>query len=162
MGIAIDMSGENYEERKAKQTSVPAGTWLAQVSKVSVKDSKTKVNEGTNKPEKYFEWDLIITSGPAAGTHMKSYTTAIKGKRWLLKQALECCGIVAADGKYNFDLAELTGKTMLIIVEVSPDTYIQTSRKDGSKKEVTVNKSVVIGFLKAPPQKEDEPYKGQF
>lgn len=150
MPINVDMTGEDYSKNAP---DVPAGIYNAKVVSVVVKDSKT-IDEATGKPAKYFEWNLELLTGPCAGRIMVCRATAMKGKRWLLKQALDCCGIVATDGKYAFDVADLVNKTLAVKVVVKSETF--TGKTDG--KPHTKDKSVIQNFMKSVP----EDYAGQF
>ena len=146
MSYNIDMSTEDYSKQGKGGPEFAPGYYDVTVKKVDVKESKT-VDEHTSKPAKYFEWTLAFTAGPYLGKTIIARTTAIKGKRWLLKSLLECCGISPAEGKYAFDIADLVGKRVVVKIAIKEEEW--TSAKDGKKR--TAQKSVPESFHAMAP-----------
>ncbi len=83
----------------------------------------------------YFLWNLRIDNGPNQGQTIDARTTAIKGKRWLLKQGLDACGIQSnKDGVYEYSLDDLKDKLISINIRVFEDSYVT---KMGEEKKIT-------------------------
>lgn len=145
MGYNIDMNGEDYSNKSNPEYD--AGYYEVKIGSVLVKESK-KIDENTNQLAKYFEWSLVFMAGPYVGKEIVARTTAIKGKRWLLKSALESFGVAPKEGKYAFDIEALCGKTAVIKIDIKEEKWV--SKKDGNPR--TSYKSVVSSFMKAAPQ----------
>ena len=76
------------------------------------------------------------------GKSKKMWLVSVEGKRWLLKQLLEACGVVRAeDKKYNWDFPDVIGKPVMGYVQVENETFIN---REG--KEVTQPKSKIVEF----------------
>lgn len=71
----------------------------------------------------YFLWKLMTGEGP-----IEMRTTLIKGKRWLLKQTLMACGIVANENdpeeKYVFSEKDVIKKTISIMVINQKQSFV--------------------------------------
>lgn len=154
MSYEINMNDEDYSKRaKTKAAPFEPGYYNVIVENVDIKESK-RIDEHTSRPAKYFEWLMRFKDGQYAGEKIISRTTAIKGKRWLLKEALEACGVSVGEGKFKFDLEKLIGQEIAIDVEVVQESW--TSAMDG-KTRITP-KSHVRHFYKELPtgKKPDE------
>ncbi len=67
-------------------------------------------------------WELTELENKTGFTLM---TTCIKGKRWLLKQALTACGIIADDkGYYEYEITDLSGKIFEGRIKHFPEDWI--------------------------------------
>lgn len=114
---------------------------------------RTLFNEGWN------EWEVVsikheiskTSNNPmfvieiAEDQSMKTilvYAVAVEGKQWLLKSFLLACGVSeSADGGFDWDTDDQTGKRIQGFVENEPNTYINRESK-----EITVLRSKVTKF----------------
>ncbi len=79
------------------------------------------------------------------GKSKKAWLVSVEGKRWMLKQLLEACGVERNPDtkKYNWDFPDVINKSILGYVQVENETFI-----DRSGKEVTKPKSKIVEFKK--------------
>ena len=136
----VDFEGE--VSKKKRDALIDEGWYKAEVKEVILKDSKSS-------PSKYFEWTLMITPADTntilnqdkwKGTLLTSRTTTAKGKRWMLKEALYCCGIQkSSDGKYEFNVEDLKKKELFISVKNKKGSFMgnQGSLIETFKSEVS-------------------------
>lgn len=78
-----------------------------------------------------------------SGKTKKMWLVSVEGKRWLLKQLLEACGIERNPDtkKYDWDFPDVIGKPVMGYVQVENETFI-----DRSGQEVTKPKSKIVEF----------------
>ncbi len=85
--------------------------------------------------------------------HMKMWLVSVEGKRWMLKQLLEACGIVKSeDGNYNWDFPDIINKSILGYVQNVDESFIG---RDGN--EVKTQKSKIVEFKKFDGQTVNNP-----
>lgn len=66
------------------------------------------------------------------------YLVATEGKRWLLKEFLTACGIIAdAEGKYNWDIKDILEKEISGFVDHEPNEYIN---RNGDTIKTTIHR----------------------
>jgi hypothetical protein len=74
--------------------------------------------------------------------HIKVWLVSVEGKRWMLKQLLESCGIFKGDdGKYNWDFPDVINKSILGYIQNIEESFI---RRDGN--EIKTQKSKLVEF----------------
>lgn len=77
-----------------------------------------------------------------SGKSKKVWLVSTEGKRWMLKQLLEACGIKRSeDGVFHWDFPDVIGKSVLGYVQVEDETYINRSGES-----VTSPKSKIVEF----------------
>ena len=145
----IDMSGENYENKESlfpQKTIIPASVYDFEVQGLEMKKKKVE-----NTP--YFVWTLKVDSGDEEGKVIQSITTAIKGKRWLLKQALHACGIEPNENnEYNFNAGrDIIGKKLRAVVDVVPDNWTKADGTVEVRKKNLIKKFLKIEDSLEPP-----------
>src|SRR3990167_4094347 len=95
MPYQLDMKDEDYSTYKNTKWELLPEVWtLFRIEWIEFK-------QGPNG--KYFSWKLRVEEGPLTGRLIWVNTTAIKGKRWLLQQALDALGIEKVDGQYSLE-----------------------------------------------------------
>ena|SRR3990167_1325415 len=103
MAYKIDMDGENYDDGEIERL-VPEGWYDLQVKGIKLKSKK-------NDPEsQYFILIFKIMNGPSKGVKLACRTSAMKGKRWLLKQFMDSLDIVPEDSKYILEMSMVKDK----------------------------------------------------
>jgi len=86
---------------------------------ISIEDGYSKAGN------QMFTVGLELVSG--RGT-IDVYCVAEKGKRWMLKQLLDACGIVAdEEGNYNWDLPDVKHASVQARIEHEPSEWIDRS-----------------------------------
>ena len=149
MGWDIGMSGE---ESKPKREILPEGDiplLITDVNLISADES------GSGNP--YFIWELtddknnvvdiggckVVRDGEEI-IFKGMITTLKKGQRWLLKQTLEACGIIAKENdpeeRYSFEKEDVIGKRIVVTIRHKPNTF---TGRDGN--QVTLPKANVSG-----------------
>lgn len=74
--------------------------------------------------------------------HIKVWLVSTEGKRWMLKQLLEACGVVRSeDGKYNWDFPNVINKSVLGYIQNIEESFIN---RDGA--EIKTQKSKLVEF----------------
>lgn len=138
--IRMDMSKEsNFFDGES-------GNYDAIVDEVKIVTAKE-----SNSGNPYMIWNLTIDSGTNKGQKIMARTTAIPGKRWLLKQGLSACGVESKEHIYEFDINELMHKLVGIHIKVYEDEYTDNM---GQKKKVL--KREVDKFFELPNQNNQE------
>lgn len=114
MGYKHDMSGE-----KEKKELIPEGWRKFEIYGCEEYTSKA------GKPT--FKLQILDSE---LGQDEEIYATAVKGKRWFLKQILAACGVAAAqDGVYEWDIPDILDKVIMGKVVHYPDTWINRSNQ---------------------------------
>ena len=86
-----------------------------------------KMVEGTSKTGNS-KFTIDFANADNAGEGLQQDLTNIQGKRWLLRQLLEACGIepeINEEGRkiYNWDIPDIEGKTVSAKVEHEPNDW---------------------------------------
>ena len=102
-----------------------------------------RLEEQTSKAgNQMFKISLVLADDMSTGTDV--FAVAEAGKRWFLKQLLTACGCEAGqDGVYDWDVADVEGKTIQGRVEHIQETWI-----DREGRERKTPKSKVVEFKK--------------
>lgn len=147
--VKYDMSSEG-----SRGEPLEPGFHLFMIQKVDfVEKSKS-----SGKP--MFVWDLKELE---TGQQKTCWTTAQKGKRWLMKQMLTACGIEEdGNGVFDFEIDDLNLKKVWGKVEVKDETFVG---RDGEER--TVPKDRVVQFVSEEKYQEmterkREKEQGQF
>jgi hypothetical protein len=94
----------------------------------------------------YFRWTIEVDK--YEGKTIQTITMTIKGKRWLLKQLLDACGIRADDKdpnvKYCFDKEDILNKKVGFRIQNKENTF---TGRDGEQR--TATRSEVVKFMDA-------------
>jgi len=106
--------------------------WLPPVGFVDVEI--VKMIEGTSKTgnPKYI---IDFASAEAPSDGLQQDLTNIPGKRWLLRQLLEACGIEPTENEegrkiYNWDIPDVEGKTVTARVEHEPNDWVDRNNTE--------------------------------
>ena len=103
--------------------------------------------EGTSKTGNS-KFIINFASAIAPNNGLQQDLTNIQGKRWLLRQLLEACGIEPKENKegrkiYNWDISDVEGKTVSAKIIHDKTPFIG---RDGN--EVVIPKAKIIEFKK--------------
>lgn len=106
-----------------------------------------KMEEGVSKAGNP-KFTVNFASAENPGDGLNQDLTNIQGKRWLLRQLLESCGIepeINVDGKkiYNWDISDIEGHTVSARISHDKTPFI-----DRSGKERIIPKAKILEFKK--------------
>lgn len=110
---------DDFTDDVSKKRWLPDEGWIdVEVVKMMEATSKT----GNSK----YTIDFASTNNPADGLQLN--LTNIKGKRWLLHQLVEACGIEPEENEegrhiYNWEIVDIEGKTVSARVEHEPNDW---------------------------------------
>ena len=114
MAYKHDMSNESK-----RKILLPEG-----FRKFEIRDCKEKISSKGN--------DMFIFTLKDIKTGQEDivYATAVKGKRWFLKQILTACDVAAGqDGIYEWDIPDVLGKTIAGNIYHDDEEYINRDNK---------------------------------
>jgi len=133
----MDMTEEKPPKRIRK--IIPEG-WRVQ-----------KIIEGrTQKSKQGNEMIVLEFEDKEKGIVNDEYFVTEKGKRWKLKNLLQCLGIGGEDGNYAFNMKDILNKEVVALSEHEPNDYIN---RDGDKVETTQH---VLNNFKSIKQAEED------
>ena len=107
--ISIDFTGvESGGGRK-----IPDGEYLLKVAEVEQKTSQAG--------NQYLAFKYKVANGPFTGSAVWDNASLAPQALWRFRTLLECFGMNPSEGKFDFDLTKLVGKT--VFVEIANETY---------------------------------------
>ena len=116
MGYAMNMNNES------EKVLIPEGWHEFKVTEIKDKYSKAG--------NQMFVVSLMRTSGKGS---IDVYCVAEEGKRWMLKQLLDACEIVAdPEGNYNWDIPDVQDKSVYARIEHETNDWIDREGKSQS------------------------------
>ena len=121
------------------------GRWLPDEGWHDIEVVKMEEGESKTGNPKY-TINFVSTINPSDG--LQQDLTNIQGKRWLLRQLLEACGIEPQENEqgrkiYDWDTSDVEGKTITANIIHDKTPFI-----DRDNKERVVPKAKIIGFKK--------------
>jgi len=169
---SLDM--ENEKERSFEL--IPKGYRRVEIVNFEKRISAEKFDDDGNKiggGNPYFWWDLKLVDD---WRHLFVNTTAMKGKRWSLKQALQSVGIEKnkKTGMYDFDIeyiisTEDNPKIIVVYIDHKPNKYMGKTEMRENVTEFLSEEAYAEKLEKEKIRKkeetevkDDEPYKNQF